>query len=683
MEKLEITEIVKRIKEEKTFEAELSDGSLTIKINRYLPYCCTAIHAGHKLRPELLDKIALDDFGRWYEEDPSTDEFISSMPITIVGNDSRFEYDLNRTPQECVHEEAWGKKVWKKKLKQGDISLSKAKHSNYYRILHALLTKLEELFAGCVLYDIHSYNYQRWDRNVPLFNIGAERVDMKKYGDMVDSWKKELHKIKITDFKNGTAINDVFFGRGYNLQFVADNFQNTLVLATEVKKVYCDELAGAIYPKVVKELQRKLKSAILNHAHAFTDKHTNLHAKKAGVLLDKTLDPALLKLDQQLHKLLRNFELLAHVNPSNNTTESKRFMRLQYTQPPRFRYGPIGIDPYSLKQELSQLRTQDISDVDIRHLYESVIGCYHDKIDLLASLNTSKFLYNSLRYFGRPSKKDLENAQYILHLPPIPSEPKSSPSLSAEAAVQSFQEALDRYGIAGKIELSKKVIAEVMVLNSRKTILIKPDAKFTRPGIDALVEHEIGVHMATTMNSNDQQLKIFNLGLPVNTETQEGLAVLSEYLSGNISIKRLKELALRVIAVDMMCSGADFMELFNYLYPQYLADPEHAYRMTTRILRGGGFTKDYLYLSGFVKILKYWRDENNLEPLLVGKTSLEFINIIEEMIEREMVQSPKFCDTKHYQTTRRAQQRDIRLRAERTQVAEKTIGLLLADFPRI
>ena len=39
------------------------------------------------------------------------------------------------------------------------------------------------------------------------------------------------------------------------------------------------------------------------------------------------------------------------------------------------------------------------------------------------------------------------------------------------------------------------------------------------------LEHEIGVHMLTTMNAANNKLKIFSVGLPVNTRTGEGMAV--------------------------------------------------------------------------------------------------------------------------------------------------------------
>ncbi|MCO6500536.1 MAG: flavohemoglobin expression-modulating QEGLA motif protein [Vicingus serpentipes] len=658
MQRLEIKEIIRLIQSQKTFEAIATDGSFQIKINRYLPYCCTAIHDGSNLRNTVKDKIALDDYSRWHEEDPFTGAFITSMPITLIGRDSRYEYDLNRSPEECIHEVAWGKKVWKKKLTTKEKELSLKKHTNYYKVTYALIAKLEELFGGCVVYDFHSYNYERWDRTVPLFNIGIENLDKKKYKNYIDHWQTELSKIKLANITNETAINDVFYGRGYNLQFITKNFPNTLVLATEVKKIYCNELTGESYPKRIKDLQHQLKNAILNNASYFSQKMTNWKHDNVSKLLDKKNDPAITKVDKELFRLIRNFELLAYINPINSSAEKNKFIKNKFSELPKFKYNPIKINPYELKKELSSLPTSDISDVSIRHLYESVINSYFDKTDLLSSLNSPKFLFNSLRYFGRPSKKDIENANYLLHLPLIASEPKKAPSLGTNEAIVAFRESLNEYGFDGKIELSKRVISQVMVLNSKKTILFNPEAKFTRTEINALVAHEIGVHMVTTMNSNSQKLKLFNIGLPVNTETQEGLAILSEYLSGNISMKRLKKIALRVIVVDMMCSGANFIECFHFIKNNHINNPHEAFSLVTRIFRGGGFTKDYLYLSGFVKILRFWNEDNNLNPLLIGKTSLNFYNTINEMIEREMISSPSYI-TKSFANPRVENNSDI------------------------
>ncbi len=306
---------------------QFEQGGFIIKINKYVPYCCTAIHNGSHLRNELRHKMALSEYERWYEEDPHTADFISSMPITIVGLDSRFEYDLNRSPENCIYSEAWGKNVWEKKLNNNEIKLSISKHADYYKILKALIQKIETLFGGCIVYDIHSYNYQRWERVVPLFNVGTEQITNENFKPYICHWIEELSKIELKDVNAVAKENDVFFGRGYNLSFVTKHFKNTLVLATEVKKVYCDELSGDIYPKIIRLLQQKLKQAILNNANFFSKDLNKWKFVSTPQLLDKSIDKALLRIDKALYSYLRNIELLSIVNPTNTLVEKRRFFR--------------------------------------------------------------------------------------------------------------------------------------------------------------------------------------------------------------------------------------------------------------------------------------------------------------------------------------------------------------------
>ena len=66
-----------------------------------------------------------------------------------------------------------------------------------------------------------------------------------------------------------SKINDTFQGNGYFLKFITQNFQNTLVLATEISKVYCDELSGIIYPEVVRSVAMQLQDLIPLQAEEF------------------------------------------------------------------------------------------------------------------------------------------------------------------------------------------------------------------------------------------------------------------------------------------------------------------------------------------------------------------------------------------------------------------------------
>ena len=270
MQRLSIDQIIENIRSETCFEAVSQDYSFTIKIDAYAHYVCGAVHDGHQFRSELWDLCTHSAYERWYEDDPATKEMVRSHPIVIAGLDSRFEYDLNRAPQTAVYEDAWGKQLWKKPLPD-DLKLkSLAKHESFYKVVHALIKKLETLFGSCVVYDMHSYNWKRWERKVPTWNLGTSNVDQERFGALIDSWRESLSQIKLPhNIESSAAINDTFFGNGYFLKFITENFQNTLVLATEVAKIYCDENTQMLYPEVIRAIELELRTRIPSHASEF------------------------------------------------------------------------------------------------------------------------------------------------------------------------------------------------------------------------------------------------------------------------------------------------------------------------------------------------------------------------------------------------------------------------------
>lgn len=644
MHKLSIKQIISKIESEEHFEAIAEDQSFRIKIEHYVPYMCAAIHDGHQFRPSLKQKTVLTEYERWYEEDPHTADFITSFPIVIAGMDSRFEYDLNRGPENCVYKEAWGKQVWKKELPKKEIQLSLTKHKNFYKVIDAIVKKLESKFGNALVYDIHSYNYKRHEKDVPLFNIGTENVDQNRFGVVIEHWKRLLSRIDLGSIENRTEINDVFYGRGYFLKHITERFENTLVLATEVKKVYCNELTGESHHNVIEEISEGMKDAIIENVRLFSREFTNLvSAKKTQLLSSNKIDDAILTVDKQLFKLVHNFELLNFVNPINLAQEKKRFFKSDYSIDPVFKYRPLVINPWDLKRKLSELPIEKIKDVNIRKLYEDVIFSYYDKIDMLNTLGTPKFLYNSLRYFGEPDQDDINNAYFLMYCQEDERMKKDDvPHITSEETAEFIRNHVkENYNFDCKIELMSKITSKALVLNSKQMVVIKKNEMFTETEVNALAHHEVGVHMVTTMNSINSQLKIFNMGLPKNTLTQEGLAVLSEYLSGNLNIDRLKELALRVLCIKYLIKGYDFNVAFKRLLNKFNLDPDFAWYVTARVYRGGGFTKDYLYLQGFKEILKLYKNEPNFHNLLIGKTSFEYLDTINEMVDRKFVDAPR------------------------------------------
>ena len=274
MLKLNVEQIIQKINAQETFEAVSEDYSFTIKIEDYVHYACGAVHDGHQFRQELWHNCLHSTYDRWYEEDPATKEMVRAHPIVIAGMDSRFEYDLNREPERAIYEDAWGKKLWKQPLSEGMKQKSLQKHANFYKVVQALITKIEDLFGVCVVYDMHSYNWKRWDREVPTWNLGTSNIDTNRFEVEIELWRSMLEKMKLPNGIRSTArVNDTFQGNGYFLKFITKNFNNTLVLATEIAKVYCDELEQVMYPEVVSAVEKALRTDLKIHADSFYHNH--------------------------------------------------------------------------------------------------------------------------------------------------------------------------------------------------------------------------------------------------------------------------------------------------------------------------------------------------------------------------------------------------------------------------
>ena len=274
MQRLSVSEIIHKINNEELFEAVSDDYSFTLKIDQYVPYACGAVHDGHQFRRELWEQCLHSEYDRWFEEDPCTKEFVKTHPIIIAGCDSRFEYDLNRDPENAIYEDAWGKQLWKSPLSKEQHTKSLGKHEAFYIVVRALIKKLEGKFGVCVVYDMHSYNWRRWDREVPVINLGTANIDNERFGSMVEDWRQSLSELILPNAIESTSkINDTFQGNGYFLKFITKNFKNTLVLATEFKKIYCDEIGQIIYPEVVSAIERQLQNKIKEHADSFYKAH--------------------------------------------------------------------------------------------------------------------------------------------------------------------------------------------------------------------------------------------------------------------------------------------------------------------------------------------------------------------------------------------------------------------------
>ncbi len=342
-----------------------------------------------------------------------------------------------------------------------------------------------------------------------------------------------------------------------------------------------------------------------------------------------TTHPNLFKIDANLDKLVKKIELLNYINPINIEQEKRNFFASKYNVNPSFHYRKIDFDAHKLQQQLFSQDIDSIKDEKARSFYRDVIYDYSGLIECIETIGKgAKFYFNSLKSFGTPTEKDVENARFILHFKDEAYNQEMFPVFSAAEAADYFAEFTKKYDFDFTVKYSTKISAAAMVQNNTRTLILKKNHRFSANQLKVLANHEIGVHMVTTFNGLEQSLKIFKNGFPKNVETQEGLAVFSEYMSGCLTLYRLKELSYRVLATDSLRRGFDFCATFDLLHNQYKLNRDEAYSISLRAHRGGGFTKDHLYLTGLKNIYNYYAQDNSLDKLLTGKVSLEQVDTI-------------------------------------------------------
>ncbi len=230
----------------------------------------TAIHAGHDLRPEVRDRMVLDDAVRQREEDPYTDRIATVAPMALVVNRSRFEIDLNRTRAKAVYEQpadAWGLDVWAERLEREIVERSRLLHDEFY----AALTEALDLRARAgpfVVLDVHSYNHRRDGRDAPAaaaesnpqVNVGTGSMDRERWGDLVERFMVDLADQRVAGDRIDARENVRFRG-GYLTSWVHDRYGGTgCALALEFKKVFMDEWSGAADFDHVDELRVALSN---------------------------------------------------------------------------------------------------------------------------------------------------------------------------------------------------------------------------------------------------------------------------------------------------------------------------------------------------------------------------------------------------------------------------------------
>jgi len=258
-------------------------------------------------------------------------------------------------------------------------------------------------------------------------------------------------------------------------------------------------------------------------------------------------------------------------------------------------------------------------DASLKDLAEMISGTLSSLKGQLAKVDEDKKIYNS----EQAVKLLDERLSHYFHHSPRPVQVKISDGIVADAAA------------------------------GADTIKIRSGGVFSERDLRVFEIHEGWVHVGTTLNGQMQPVCTFlSKGPPSSTITQEGLAIIMEIFTFASYPARVRRLTDRITAIHIAENGGNFLDVFEFYRNQGLNE-EEAYVSASRVFRGslpdgGPFTKDLVYSKGFVMIYSYIQLAiekgliSRIPLLFTGKTTLEDIKDISELIEEGLVIPPQF-----------------------------------------
>jgi uncharacterized protein (TIGR02421 family) len=343
------------------------------------------------------------------------------------------------------------------------------------------------------------------------------------------------------------------------------------------------------------------------------------------------------QIDHRLTELEREVNLLLNMTPLNTADAWLDFEAAGYATEPVLQSRPLDFDPDLLRRNLYDLAIEEVEDPSLKSVLRHKRDEINSHLTLLEDRDSPRSVLTSQRLFGQVDDRLVEEAESLLgSIDPTP--PKDT-KVSAVAFAERAERELEHYrttqgGIAATVEIRDDV-PDLMV--SYGKLLVGAESSFMSSRVEALVQHEVGTHVVTFENGRSQPLKMLSVGLPGYEETQEGLALLAEHSVGGLSLHRVRLIAARVVAIRRRLDGASFVEIFELLHEDHHFAPRIAWSITVRVARGGGLTKDAIYLRGLVRVLEFLSESDDFGPLFAGKMALDHVPLVNDLIEKEIL----------------------------------------------
>ncbi len=290
---------------------------------------------------------------------------------------------------------------------------------------------------------------------------------------------------------------------------------------------------------------------------------------------------------------------------------------------------------------------------------------YRDVARMLAARGTPVFYAYSRKLYGSPKDKfpdgvstlrDLGHVMYeiLTNIDETLLGRSYERTIPAEQAAAELNSRLSAYfhDSAVRVEVDDSILSDAAA--GSDYVKVRSGAMFSERDIDILEVHEGWVHVATSLNGQQQTVaKWLAKGPPRTTTVQEGLAALCEIFTFRTYPRRARRLNDRVLAVDKAEDGASFVDVFEWFRTEGY-DEDECFHNTRRIFRGGvveggaPFTKDACYCKGIVLNYAFIRsaiqhNRVDLIPFLfVGKVAHEDVPVLARRVADGVIKPPRY-----------------------------------------
>jgi uncharacterized protein (TIGR02421 family) len=427
------------------------------------------------------------------------------------------------------------------------------------------------------------------------------------------------------------------------LEAVVDGVEGISHLSLGLPQIYRVPGEERIYPQIHHELEAAVFDALLQCFSAFVASTTPGDYRHYRTLGRSRFIEAALTVDKELGRISRSFDFLLSVSPINTTEAFEQFQAGKCDRPPKFRYRPLSVSPELSKRALYAIDIHTVEDPVLETLFHEKQRELDQQLLMLQYRNTPQFRHASLLQYGPVETALLEQARGILEHVQADDACSTGSSVDCHAVKDAAETLIARYRkripeFKAEVCLREDIAPGLMV--SGQSLLVSTETHMTRGRLDALLQHEVSVHVLTAVNGNHQGLSIFGAGLAGYEGIQEGLGVFAEFAVDGLTDARLRLLAARVVVVEAMLEGAGFIDAWRLLHHDHGFTARGAFNIVARVYRSGGLGKDAIYLRGLKQVVDFIASGRDLDPFWFGKIAEHHVPVVDELKARGMLRKP-------------------------------------------